>query len=79
MHPRGPDDERIWQAEGAALAHRRLADLDRRATEPLHFPCGRHVAVVNGEIYNFESLRAQRQDGAYTPVPDTSFPKLRRD
>ncbi len=63
MRPRGPDDEGMWQGEGISLGHRRLAilDLDRRATQPMHSPCGRYVAVLNGEIYNFASLRTNLQ------------------
>lgn len=63
MWARGPDDEGIWQAEGVSLGHRRLAilDLDCRAAQPMHSPCGRYVGVLNGEIYNFASLRSSLQ------------------
>ncbi len=63
MRPRGPDDEGIWQDEGVTLGRRRLAilDLDRRAAQPMHSGCGRYVRVLNGEIYNFASLRTDLQ------------------
>src|SRR5205823_15134504 len=59
MRRRGPDDEGIWQAEGAVLGHKRLAilDLDPRAVQPMQSICGRYVIVFNGEIYNFRALR----------------------
>lgn len=63
MRPRGPDDAGLWQAESMLLGHRRLAilDLDRRSAQPMHSDCGRYVIVLNGEIYNFASLRAELQ------------------
>src|SRR5437016_1995800 len=59
MRRRGPDDEGTWHGEGVVLGHRRLAilDLDRRAVQPMQSICGRYVIVVNGEIYNFRTLR----------------------
>src|SRR6266480_2281761 len=59
MRRRGPDDEGIWQAEGAVLGHKRLAilDLDPRAVQPMPSSCGRYVIAFNGEIYNFRTLR----------------------
>jgi asparagine synthase (glutamine-hydrolysing) len=64
MQRRGPDDEGFWQADGAALGHRRLAilDLDHRAAQPMHSADGRYAIVFNGEIYNFRALRKQLAD-----------------
>ena len=61
MHRRGPDAEGEWQEPGVWLGHRRLAiqDLDVRSNQPLHSACGRYVIVFNGEIYNFQALRAE--------------------
>ena len=61
MRRRGPDAEGIWQESGVWLGHRRLAiqDLDVRSNQPLRSACGRFVIVFNGEIYNFNALRAE--------------------
>lgn len=61
MARRGPDAQDIWQELGVCFGHRRLAiiDLDPRAQQPMHSPCGRYVIVFNGEIYNFRELRTQ--------------------
>ena len=58
---RGPDAEgaRAWGP--CALGHRRLSiiDLSPEAAQPLLNEDGSVAVVVNGEIYNFESLRAE--------------------
>jgi asparagine synthase (glutamine-hydrolysing) len=60
---RGPDDGGAWAdaAAGIALAHRRLSiiDLSPAGHQPMMSPCGRYVAVYNGEIYNHLDLRAE--------------------
>jgi asparagine synthase (glutamine-hydrolysing) len=59
---RGPDGEGIFADAAAevALAHTRLAilDLSTAASQPMHSPDGRYVLIFNGEIYNFQELRA---------------------
>jgi asparagine synthase (glutamine-hydrolysing) len=57
---RGPDAEGLWHEGPIALGHRRLSvlDLTQHAAQPMHSPCGRHVLVFNGEIYNYPALRA---------------------
>ncbi len=63
---RGPDGEGYWEAApdaagwGAMLAHRRLAilDLSEAAAQPMTDPRFANVVILNGEIYNFEELRA---------------------
>ena len=59
MAHRGPDGEGVFQAQGVALAHRRLAilDLSDRGRQPMASPDGRHVLAYNGEIYNHRALR----------------------
>src|SRR5260370_12736759 len=59
---RGPDDDGAWAdpEAGIALAQRRLAIIDLSAAghQPMQSACGRYVIVVNGEIYNYQAIRA---------------------
>src|SRR4029453_10466977 len=63
VHHRGPDDGGVWADSelGIALAHRRLAIVERTelGRQPMTSACGRYVTVFNGEIYNFRSLRTK--------------------
>jgi asparagine synthase (glutamine-hydrolysing) len=57
---RGPDDEGLHRAKGATLGARRLAVIDLQlGHQPMTNETGDVVAVQNGEIYNFEDLRAE--------------------
>jgi asparagine synthase (glutamine-hydrolysing) len=60
---RGPDDAGHWvDAEcGVALGHRRLSilDLSPLGHQPMASADGRYVIVFNGEVYNFQDLRAE--------------------
>ena len=57
---RGPDDSGHFVAPGVALGTRRLAilDLSPRGHMPMHTPDGRYWMTYNGEVYNFQELRA---------------------
>jgi asparagine synthase (glutamine-hydrolysing) len=59
---RGPDDSGVWADpdSGLALAHRRLSivDLSPEGHQPMASATGRYVVVYNGEIYNYQELRA---------------------
>lgn len=59
---RGPDSAGCWvdPAVGIALGHRRLAiiDLTVEGHQPMTSADGRYVVVFNGEIYNFQPIRA---------------------
>ncbi len=63
MHSRGPDGEGLWIAEDEriGLAHRRLAiiDLSDAGAQPMHDPETGNRIVFNGEIYNYQALRAE--------------------
>lgn len=60
---RGPDDSGAWvdAGRGVALGHRRLSilDLSPLGHQPMTSADGRFVIVFNGEIYNFQQLRAE--------------------
>jgi asparagine synthase (glutamine-hydrolysing) len=62
LHHRGPDDQGIFVSRDgiAGLVNTRLSILDLSAAghQPMSSPDGRYTIVFNGEIYNFESLRA---------------------
>lgn len=56
---RGPDSCNGWRQDNVALAHLRLSiiDLDHRSDQP--FIKDGLVMVFNGEIYNYQELRAR--------------------
>jgi asparagine synthase (glutamine-hydrolysing) len=60
---RGPDSEGQWADAqvGVALGHRRLSilDLSPEGHQPMTSGSGRYVMVFNGEVYNFQDLRAE--------------------
>lgn len=67
---RGPDDAGEWvDADfGVALGHRRLSilDLSPLGHQPMASADGRFVMVFNGEIYNFQELRAELEKSGHT-------------
>lgn len=68
---RGPDDEGFWVENDLSLglAHRRLSiiDLSPLGHQPMSSASGRYVVAYNGEIYNFEELRADLQNAGLAP------------
>lgn len=60
---RGPDWSGIYSDDRAILAHERLAIVDLlHGAQPLISEDGRYVLAVNGEIYNYKSLRQDLTD-----------------
>jgi asparagine synthase (glutamine-hydrolysing) len=61
LEHRGPDGEGIWTDGHVGLAHRRLAIIDLRAVagQPMSNEDGSIWLTFNGEIYNFQGLRAE--------------------
>src|SRR6267154_956049 len=57
---RGPDDSGTFLGPGVGLGSRRLAilDLSERGRMPMSSPDGRYRIVYNGEVYNYQDLRA---------------------
>lgn len=66
---RGPDDEGVFIDGNVGLAHVRLSilDLSSRGHQPMMYesPHGRSVITYNGEIYNFQEIRADLQGKGY--------------
>ena len=58
---RGPDSQGHYLSESVGLGFRRLAILDLSAdgNQPMTDASGRYTIVFNGEIFNFQDLRAK--------------------
>ena len=64
MTRRGPDDSGYWSDDRhCAFGFRRLSilDLTDSGKQPMLTPDGRFALVINGEVYNFQELRAELQ------------------
>lgn len=63
IHHRGPDGSGEWvdPVNGIALVHARLKvlDLTEAAHQPMRSDDGTTVLIFNGEIYNYQDLRAE--------------------
>ena len=74
LRHRGPDAEGAFVRGRAAIAQNRLAVIDLLSGDPpLMSEDGRVGAVLNGEIYNFRSLRAtlERDGHRFSSTGDT--------
>ena len=63
LHHRGPDSSGTWidHENGVALGHRRLSILDLSSSghQPMVSQDRRYIITLNGEIYNFRTLRSE--------------------
>jgi asparagine synthase (glutamine-hydrolysing) len=63
MTHRGPDSEGLMVKTGVGLGMRRLAIIDLQTGEqPALSEDGQVAVILNGEIYNYQSLRAQLEE-----------------
>lgn len=57
---RGPDGDAVWTGPGVGLGHRRLSIIDlSTGDQPMATEDGKLVTIFNGEIYNFQEVRAE--------------------
>jgi asparagine synthase (glutamine-hydrolysing) len=57
---RGPDGAGVWTAPGVGLGHRRLSIIDVAGSpQPMPTEDGALTIVFNGEIYNYQEVRAE--------------------
>lgn len=73
MAHRGPDASGEYVTPEVALGHQRLSiiDLTTAANQPMHSPDGRYVLIFNGELYNYQEIRAQIDDYTFLSNSDT--------
>jgi len=74
QHHRGPDEGGLHSEPGIGLGHRRLSIIDLASgQQPLYDDDRTAVIVYNGEVYNFQSLRAEleAQDHRFHTTCDT--------
>ncbi|MFT6896778.1 MAG: asparagine synthase (glutamine-hydrolyzing), partial [Paraglaciecola sp.] len=67
IYHRGPDAGGEYLNDHVGLAHRRLSiiDLSDAGIQPMFSHDNKYVIVFNGEIYNYQALRAQLSDAGY--------------
>lgn len=69
MRSRGPDGEGLWVEKDRriGLAHRRLSiiDLTEAGSQPMLDPVTGNQIVFNGEIYNYQALRAELETAGH--------------
>ncbi len=69
LRHRGPDSTGHWISQNSSIGmtHQRLAIVDLSATghQPMISASGRHIIAFNGEIYNFEELKADLEQGGH--------------
>ncbi|HET9366273.1 MAG TPA: asparagine synthase (glutamine-hydrolyzing) [Candidatus Angelobacter sp.] len=72
---RGPDDSGTYfdPSTGIGFSFQRLSiiDLSQAGRQPMQSSSGRYTVVFNGEIYNFEQIRAELQPRSWRGHSDT--------
>jgi asparagine synthase (glutamine-hydrolysing) len=74
MHHRGPDEAGLYLAKGIGLGHRRLSIIDlSHGQQPMVDEAAGLALVYNGELYNFEKIKAELGTAgvAFTSHSDT--------
>ncbi len=73
MAHRGPDATGFFAEEHIAFGHLRLSiiDLSSAANQPFADDSGRYIMVYNGEIYNYQDVRALMPGHAFRTTGDT--------
>ncbi|HEX7369049.1 MAG TPA: XrtA/PEP-CTERM system amidotransferase [Rhodanobacteraceae bacterium] len=67
LQHRGPDEAGLWLGAGVGFAHRRLSIIDLgHGQQPMVDGAAGLALVYNGEIYNFEALKAELERAAFT-------------
>ncbi len=70
---RGPDANGMYTDEHISLGHRRLSiiDLKESANQPMSDYAHRYLIIFNGEIYNYQEVKAQITDYPFQTESDT--------
>ncbi|MCC6287129.1 MAG: asparagine synthase (glutamine-hydrolyzing) [Chitinophagaceae bacterium] len=70
---RGPDADGFFVENEISLGHRRLSiiDLSIAANQPFIDHSGRYIMVYNGEMYNYQEVRAKLKDYPFKTSGDT--------
>jgi asparagine synthase (glutamine-hydrolysing) len=61
IEDRGPDNKGLFYTDNVGLGHTRLSiiDVSAKANQPFTDKSGRYTIILNGEIYNYKSLKNQ--------------------
>jgi len=66
LHHRGPDDEGFYFGNNISLGMRRLAIIDlKTGHQPVFNEDKSIIVILNGEIYNYKTLRSELKDKGY--------------
>lgn len=73
MAHRGPDAEGYFEQDELVFGHLRLSiiDLSTAANQPFSDVSGRYTMVFNGEIYNYQEVKARLGDYPFRTTSDT--------